>query len=75
MLKKKHGRAAAKEKVQVAVMASYRTDGKLDYKELKTNLDKIEGIENVPNPEITEESFGLKDDKYVLTVKVDVYIC
>ena len=45
-------KAGAKEKVQMAVMSSFDNSGKLDYTQLKTNLDKVEGIdkETVPSP-------------------------
>ncbi len=65
MSKEDTQRQTAKEKVQLAIMGSYGTNGKLDYTELKTNLDKVEGIRDVPN-NITDESF-------TLTVFVDNY--
>jgi hypothetical protein len=60
-------KAGAKEKVQMAVMSSFDNSGKLDYGQLKTNLDKVEGIDkkSVP-PTITEDTFPF-------TVKVDGY--
>ena len=60
-------KAGAKEKVQMAVMSSFDNSGKLDYTQLKTNLDNVEGIDKktVP-PTITEDTFPF-------TVKVDGY--
>ena len=60
-------KASAKEKVQMAVMSSFDNSGKLDYTQLKTNLDKVEGIdkETVPST-ITKDTF-------LFTVKVDGY--
>ena len=60
-------KAGAKEKVQMAVMSSFDDSGKLDYTQLKTNLDKVEGIDKktVP-PTIIEDTFPF-------TVKVDGY--
>jgi competence protein ComGC len=60
-------KAGAKEKVQMAVMSSFDDIGKLDYTELKTNLDNVEGIDKktVP-PTITEDIFAF-------TVNVDGY--
>ncbi len=68
----KTNEAKAKEKVQVAVMGSYGEDGKLNYSELKTNLDSVEGIVKSTVPEeITEESFDLKVtvDGYNIIIK------
>jgi formylglycine-generating enzyme required for sulfatase activity/Tfp pilus assembly protein PilE len=60
-------KAGAKEKVQMAVMSSFDNSGKLDYTQLKTNLDKVEGIDkNTVPPTITEDTFPF-------TVKVDGY--
>ncbi|MCI8759588.1 MAG: hypothetical protein HFJ34_00395 [Clostridia bacterium] len=57
--KEKTQEETAKEKVEIAVMGSYGTDGKLNYEELKENLDKVDGIIGVPN-NITQESFPLE---------------
>ncbi len=62
-------RMTAKEKVQIAVMGSYGTDGRLDYKQLKANLDKVEGIEEVPD-EITDDHFDPQLIVYVDNYKV-----
>jgi biopolymer transport protein ExbD len=64
-------KAGAKEKVQMAVMSSFDDSGKLDYEQLKTNLDKVEGIdkETVPSPTITELPIKVKVDGY--DVKID----
>lgn len=58
-------KATAKEKVQMAVMGSFDNTGKLDYTELKTNLDNVEGIDKntVPNP-ITELPITVVVDGY-----------
>ena len=42
--KNKTAEAAAKEKVQTEVMASYGTDGKIDLDQLNKNLQNISGI-------------------------------
>ncbi len=60
-----NSKASAEEQVKLAVAGSYGKNGKLDYKELKDNLNKIPGIEGVPD-EITDDSFPL-------TVKVNGY--
>jgi hypothetical protein len=60
-------KAGAKEKVQMAVMSSFDNSGKLDYGQLKTNLDKVEGI-SVP-PAITNLPITVKVDGY--DVKID----
>ncbi len=69
-VKEETEKANAKEKVQLAVMASYGNDGRLDYNELKENLDNVEGITNVPNS-ITKESFELEVnvDGYKVTIE------
>ena len=54
--------ANAEEKVKMAVMASYDTNGTLSKEYLKDNLNKIDGI----NPKVTEVTWDLK-------VKVDGY--
>ena len=60
-------RASAKEKVQMAVMSSFDNSGKLDYTQLKTNLDNVEGIDKISvPPTITKDTFSF-------TVKVDGY--
>ncbi len=60
-------KASAKEKVQMAVMSSFDNSEKLDYIQLKTNLDNVEGIDKNTVPQIiTEQSFDL-------IVKVDGY--
>lgn len=61
--REKINEAGAKEKVQVAVMASYGEDAKINNNSLKTNLDKVEGIKNVPD--IIEN--------FPITVEVDTY--
>ncbi len=67
--KEKTSEATAKEKVQVAVMGSYGSDGKINREELKDNLRKIEGIKEVP--EIPDGNFTIdvNVDGYVVTIK------
>ena len=67
--------AAAREKVQMAVLASYGTDGTIDVKQLNDNLAKIDGLTYKSSPigennEITKE--GLESEEGV-TVTVDGY--
>ncbi|MCI8761171.1 MAG: type II secretion system protein [Clostridia bacterium] len=69
--KEKTQKETAKEKVQLAVMGSYGSDGNLDYDELKDNLKKVEGISYVPT-KITKESFPL--DVYVDNYKVTIEV-
>ena len=61
--KDENGKATAEEQVKLAVMGSYEKNGKLNYKDLKDNLNKITWIEQLTG-EITESSFPL-------TVKVN----
>ncbi len=61
----KTGEANAEEQVQLAVAASIETDGNINNEDLKDNLNKIEGIEGVPET--------ITDDSYPLTVTVDGY--
>ena len=63
-------KAGAKEKVQMAVMSSFDDSGKLDYTQLKTNLDNVEGIdkESIP-PEINNLPITVNVDGY--DVKID----
>ena len=58
-------KAGAKEKVQMAVMSSFDDSGKLDYTQLKTNLDNVEGID--------KESIPPKINNLPITVNVDGY--
>ena len=64
-------KAGAKEKVQMAVMSSFDDSGKLDYTQLKTNLDNVEGIDKstVPSPNITKLPITVTVDDY--DVKID----
>ena len=66
-------KASAKEKVQMAVMSSFDNSGKLDYGQLKTNLDNVEGIdkETVPSPNITKLPITVTVDDYELTINGD----
>ena len=70
--KEKTGQANAEEQVEIAVTGSIGTDGKINNKDLKTNLDQIENITGVPD-EITDSSFPLtvKVDGYDVTIKKD----
>ncbi len=62
--------ATAKEKVQVAVMGSFDNDGKLEYIQLKNNLDKVDGIDRSTVPDqITKLPITIKVDGY--NVKID----
>ena len=62
-------KAGAKEKVQMAVMSSFDNSGKLDYGQLKTNLDNVEGIGKSVPPTITNLPITVKVDGY--DVKID----
>ena len=66
-------KAGAKEKVQMAVMSSFDNSGKLDYGQLKTNLDKVEGIDKntVPSPNITKLPITVTVDDYEVTINGD----
>ena len=66
-------KAGAKEKVQMAVMSSFDDSGKLDYTQLKTNLDNVEGIDKntVPSPNITKLPITVTVDDYELTINGD----
>ena len=59
--------AGAKEKVQVEVMGSYGTDGKLDPNLLEDNLNNITGIEGVPSP-ITSFPVAVTVDGYGIII-------
>ncbi|MCI8470790.1 MAG: hypothetical protein HFJ35_04850 [Clostridia bacterium] len=68
-------REAAKEKVQMAVLASYGTDGTIDVKQLNDNLAKIDGLtyNSFPiseNNKITKEELEREEG---VTVTVDGY--
>ena len=58
-------KAEALEKVQVEVLGSYGSDGKLDNGLLKINLNNIKGIIGVPDT--------ITDSNYPLTVNVNGY--
>ena len=64
--------ANAEEQVKLAVAGSIGTDGNINNSDLKTNLDRIENIEGVPN-EITDASypFTVNIDGYDVTIKKD----
>ena len=48
--KKNTETVSAKERIQLEVMGSYGTDGKLDMNKLKTNLEKIGATVEGENP-------------------------
>ena len=60
-------KASAKEKVQLAVMGSLDNTGEINNNELKTNLNKVEGIDKNTIPET------ITDDIYPFTVTIDGY--
>ena len=67
--------AAAREKVQMAVLASYGTDGTIDVKQLNDNLAKIDGLTYKSSPigennKITKEDLESEEG---VTVTVDGY--
>ena len=66
-------KAGAKEKVQMTVMSSFDNSGKLDYTQLKTNLDNVEGIDKntVPSPNITKLPITVTVDDYEVTINGD----
>ena len=53
--KKKTKEAMKKEKITLAVAASYNNEGKIDHNLLKDNLNKIEGIKTIKKIETDEE--------------------
>lgn len=64
-------KANTKEQVQVAVIGSIGTDGMLNNKELKDNLNEIKNISGVPE-EITDESYPFSvtvDGEYSYVIK------
>ena len=58
-------RASAKEKVQIAVMGSYGTDGEIDIESLNEHLKNTDGID--------KDKSNLPIDKLPATVVVDDY--
>lgn len=54
----------------MAVLASYGTDGTIDINQLKSNLEKVEGIEK-PLPTITSDGITVKVDGYEVTITGD----
>ena len=63
-------KASAKEKVQIAVMGSFGNDGNINKSELKTNLDKVEGIKK-PIPDIIKLPTTVEVDGYEVTINED----
>ncbi len=63
-------KSSAKEKVQIAVMGSFGNDGNISKSELKTNLDKVEGIKK-PIPDIIKLPTTVKVDGYEVTINED----
>lgn len=70
--KERTGQANAEEQVEIAVTGSIGTDGLINNRDLKTNLDVIENIIGVPD-EITDSHFPLtvNVDGYDVTIKKD----
>ncbi len=62
--------AAAREKVQMAVLASYGTDGTIDKIQLKSNLQKVEGIDvnTIPNSDTKDFPWEVTVDGYPVTI-------
>lgn len=61
-------KAGAKEQAQIAIMASYDSEGKLDYEKLKENLKNI-GVTGIPDEKtfpltatIDGENIEIKED-------------
>ncbi len=67
--KEKTSEATAKEKVQVAVMGSYDSDGKINSEDLKSNLRNVEGIKQVPEIPNGDFTIDVNVDGYVVTIK------
>lgn len=69
--KKETEREAVKEKVQIAVLGSYGTDGEIDAKELIKNLGNLEGINQNTIPNNPEKFFPwevtVDDYKVIIT--------
>ncbi len=62
-------KASAREKVQIAVMGSFGNDGNINNSELKTNLEKVEGIDKNSIPEtITGDTLKVVVDGYEVTI-------
>lgn len=57
--KMQNDKAAAKEKVDLAIAASFDETGKIDLGQLKNNLNNIDGI-NPKVGDLTDESFPLE---------------
>ncbi len=64
--------AAAREKVQMAVLASYGTDGKIDIDQLNSNLNKVEGIDKTSGKGLPisdlDEDRTVYVDGYAITI-------
>ncbi|MCI8384477.1 MAG: hypothetical protein HFJ33_06445, partial [Clostridia bacterium] len=62
-------KASAKEKVQVAVMGSFGTDGKIDLDTLNKNLEQVEGIDKEKSKlPITNLPATVEVDNYKITI-------
>ncbi|MCI8383698.1 MAG: formylglycine-generating enzyme family protein [Clostridia bacterium] len=62
-------KATAKEKVQIAVMGSFGTDGKIDLDTLNKNLEQVEGIDKEKsNLPITNLPATVVADNYKITI-------
>ncbi len=62
-------RESAKEKVQIAVLGSYDSNGKIDIKTLKENLKKTEGVTEVDS--ITSLPKTITSDGYKVTIEAN----
>lgn len=60
-------KAGAKEQVQIAVMGSYDSDGKLSETTLKNNLNKIEGVSDISETEGYPITLTIDDTKLKVT--------
>lgn len=60
-------KVGAKEKVQIAVMGSYDSNGKLSETTLKNNLSKIEGVSDISQTEGYPITLTIDDTKLKLT--------
>ena len=62
--------AEAEEKVNLAVLGSYGTDGEIDEQLLQENINKIDGIyEPVGEEEVTSKFFEIIVDGYAFTIQ------
>lgn len=64
--------AMAEEKVKLAVMASYGTNGELDDEELKANVNKIDGLEEKITTVIYDQKIKVDGYEFIITDKGNV---